>query len=116
MHIKLEVSFPSGARVELSKSDVEKVSKFIHDMLFTTVKPVAVSVIKKRKKVKNYIFWTEADKATLKEIASMPSGVDKTRAIRQFSLQSGHSRSSIGTRMYRLKTEEKNTPTPVFFH
>lgn len=113
MQVKLDVSFPSGAKVELSKGEVERVTKFINEMLFTTVK--AEPAVKKRKKVKNYTFWTEADTTTLSQINSMPTGPERTRAIKLFSLQSGHSRPSIQTRIYRLRTEQKKA-TPVFFH
>lgn len=101
MQVKIDVSFPSGAKVELSKSDVQKVTQFIHQMFFAT------PVTEKRKytKRKKYQAWTEEELERAKNISQLNSTGERIRAMKALASESGHTYGAVYSKVHRQKKD-----------
>jgi hypothetical protein len=103
MQVKIEVAFPSGARVELSKAEVEKVQRFIHQMLFEVEKKEPVV----RKKRRGWIKWTEAEINEALRIMELENGKEKARQIKAFCRVNKRNTDAFYAKVYNLKNKKK---------
>ena len=101
MKINLEIKFESGAKVILTKEEVEKVTNFINKMLLEP----QIKQTRRTRQIYNQNPWKNQDLLKINQILSLPED-DQRKAYKQLSVEIGRTYGAVRSQAYRIKRKQ----------
>ncbi len=102
--VKVSVEFASGATVELTRAQNDKVTEYVEGILFGRGQtPQVVQTFKK----KNYRMWTSKEVDLIKMALEVPQGRERNKVIRRIANATNRTRGHVSSKIYSVNAEQK---------